>query len=69
MGPGYFGNYEVITGTDGQQLVDTGAWLGWVEVTSYPWVYMYSTSSWEYMADPDMTGDKDAGGAWLYLVR
>jgi len=68
-GPGYVGNYDIVPGTGSQEWVDTGSWIGWATCDSYPWVYMLGINGWSYIADPTMTGDKDASGAWFYILN
>jgi hypothetical protein len=67
-GPGYFGNFDVVM-AGGEPWVDTGDWLGWVSVGSYPFVYILNLESFGYVSDPSVTGDKDAGGFWMYSFK
>lgn len=68
MGPGFFGNYEVVE-VDGFGWVNTGNWLGWVMIEDYPYIWYDSIHSWGFISDLDMSGDKDAGGAWIYQFK
>ena len=53
---GPFNDYiETLT----QGYVDSGDWIGWVYVKSYPWVYMLDLNKYSY----------SAGGNWFYLPR
>lgn len=42
---------------------DTGAFMGWVQMASYPWVYLESLSSYAY------SGQSNDSGGWLYIPR
>ena len=68
-GPGYMGNYDVVEGGDGQDWVDTGDWLGWVNIENYPVIFILDLDSWAYIGDAAMDGDKDANGAWVYVFK
>ncbi len=43
--------------------VDTGAWLGWINVSHGDWVWKYSTGQWVYLPEDYVTD----GGAWAYF--
>ena len=60
-----WGGYTVVIGEDGKKWVDTGSWLGWVNVESAPYVFMLDLGTWAYMAEPAGT----ASGAWTYLFK
>jgi hypothetical protein len=68
-GPGYLGNYDIVTVDGGMQWVDTGNWMGWLAVDAYPFVYISNLTGWIYFPDPDSTGDKDAPGSWAWIYR
>lgn len=44
---------------------DAGGWLGWVDVTNDPWVYLYSLSRYAYVPAETAT---ETGG-WVYISR
>ena len=50
---------------DKDGYVDTGNWMGWLNVTLQPWIYSYSLKSWLYMAENAMSSH----GAWVYLKK
>jgi hypothetical protein len=64
-GPGVFGNYDVVLGGDNQAWVDTGTWMGWVNVENHPLIYVLDLNLWAYAAGDD----KDAIGAWIYTFK
>jgi hypothetical protein len=43
--------------------VDTGNWLGWLDVTARPWVWCDNADSWIYITEPVAT---DQGG-WVFV--
>lgn len=57
--------------------VDTGNWLGWLDITNRPWAWNYATESWLYLTEqvatdrhgwifvPDLKLHKP--GLWLYF--
>ncbi|MEX0331897.1 MAG: hypothetical protein AB3N64_10780 [Puniceicoccaceae bacterium] len=45
--------------------VDTGGWLGWVNVIEDPWIYSVPFASWMYIS----TEQSGEGGAWVYVLR
>lgn len=46
--------------------VDTGAWLGWLNVTNAPWIYSYSLGNYIYLNESDVDPE---GGAWAYTFK
>lgn len=44
--------------------VDTGKFLGYLQVESAPWVWIWKTGSWAYIV-PDTL---DAHGAWVWFA-
>jgi hypothetical protein len=59
LGPGIFSDYVV---TDG--WVDTGDWMGWLAVDTYPFFYIHDLDSWAY-AD----GGNPSKGAWVFVAH
>ena len=59
-------DYPVVNAS-GQKWVDTGAWMGWLEVSRADsgWVYSSSLSSWIYMREDQVTEN----GAWGYILN
>jgi hypothetical protein len=49
---------------DGNGLVDTGTFMGWLFVSG-DWVWSFSVSGWVYLPE----GNVAANGAWAYLPR
>lgn len=45
--------------------VDTGSWLGWIQLTETPYVYSLTLNGWLYFPEPET----DAPGAWIYILR
>lgn len=45
--------------------VDTGDWLGWLNVNNDPWIYSYALENWLYLPEDNAT---DSGG-WVYAVK
>jgi hypothetical protein len=43
--------------------VDTGDWLGWLDITIRPWVWSYTANEWLYMPEPVAA----AQGGWLFI--
>ena len=58
MGPGIFSDYVVNDG-----WVDTGEWMGWVTVDTYPFFYVHDLDGWAYAGG----GDASAG-AWVFVA-
>jgi len=56
-----WGGYP-IENTDGD--VNTGDWLGWINVAGEPYVYSYSLG-WIFMTEPE----PEAPGSWIYIPR
>lgn len=56
-----WGGYGVYPEGD----VNTGAWLGWINVASNPWVYVYDMEKWIYMPEESVS----SSGAWAYLFK
>ena len=59
-----WGGYEVYS-EGGIKAVDTGAFLGWLEVTGAPWVYSYSLEKYIFLPE----GFIDESGAWSYIPQ
>ena len=53
---GMFNGFEVVDG-----WVDTGDFVGWVNITHYPYVYLLSMEAYGYAAP------SDSGDGWLYI--
>ena len=45
--------------------VDTGAWMGWLNVRHAPWLYSSSLASWLYLPESQVTGS----GAWAFFTK
>lgn len=58
-GPGPFADYDVMDG-----YIDTGDWMGVIEVSSYPWIYSFDLASWLYVGSENGTD-----GIWSYVAR
>jgi len=54
-----------IQSIDGNQWVDTGDWLGWMEVSSTPWVWNVRASSWIYVYEDGSSNSS----IWLRVSR
>jgi hypothetical protein len=54
-GPGVFAEYDLIDG-----YVNTGDWMGWVEVTYYPWCHVLGIDNWVYAGEPE---------GWFYVLK
>ncbi|NDV61732.1 hypothetical protein G0Q06_04650 [Puniceicoccales bacterium CK1056] len=52
-------------GVDPNGLVDTGPWMGWLNVTDDPWIYSYSLESYIYIPAEGNT----AAGGWIYAFK
>jgi hypothetical protein len=59
-----WGSYPILRDAEGQ-YVDTGSWLGWLEISNAPLLYAYPLGSWLYMAEPAV----NAPGAWVFAFR
>ncbi len=57
-GPGVFFDYIVADG-----WVDTGDWMGWVTVDTYPFFYINVLDSWGYS-----DGNASPFGAWVFMI-
>jgi hypothetical protein len=53
-GPGVFSDYDLVDG-----WVDTGDWMGWVNVDNYPWSYVLDLGVYVYAG----------GDAWFYVAK
>ena len=47
------------------QIIDTGAWMGYLEVSNAPWVFSYNLGKYVYMPE-DGSG---MFGSWTYMVK
>jgi len=45
--------------------VDTTPWLGWINVTTAPWIFNYDLSSWMYCPEENVSDT----GAWVYVTK
>ena len=54
-GPGIFSDLDLVNG-----YVDNTGWLGWVEVTNYPWCYVVALNKYVYVSEP---------AGWVYMPR
>lgn len=59
-GPGTWAGYPVHT--DGQS-VDTGTFLGWIDISSPPWVYVYALGKYVYLPENFVT----PSGSWTWI--
>lgn len=59
--PTKWGKYTVPD-TTGPKWIDTGGWLGWVDVTHRPWVWRDETQEYIYVPDTSAM----AGSGWNY---
>lgn len=57
-----WGRYEYVD-VGPTRYVDTGSWLGWMDVTLAPWVWHLGTNSWLYMTEPMAA----ANSGWFYI--
>jgi hypothetical protein len=46
--------------------VDTGSWMGWMNITNAPWIYNYKANSWMYINE---SGVDPENGAWTYVIK
>ena len=53
----------VTTNPDGSKWADTGSWMGWIEITNEPFVYVLDIDRWAFM------GELTDFGSWLYFFR
>jgi len=59
--PTTWAGYDIVNAAGD---VDTGDWMGWINVIAKPYIYSY-TLGWIYMEEPDAA----AGGAWGYVFK
>lgn len=59
--PSHYAGFPV----DSRGDVYTGDFLGSINVSSAPWVYLYDLQRWVYMVEPD----EDFAGAWQYFMQ
>jgi hypothetical protein len=45
--------------------VDTGEFLGWLDVSYAPWIWSYNLDGWIYLPE----GNVDDNGAWMFMPR
>jgi hypothetical protein len=45
--------------------VNTGTWLGWLDIRNDPWIYSYSLDNWLYI-DASSVGE---AGSWVYALK
>jgi octaheme c-type cytochrome (tetrathionate reductase family) len=57
----YWGPYPVSPAKG----VDTGAWLGWLNVEFAPWVYSYTLGKYLYLPEESLS----ESGAWIYIMK
>jgi hypothetical protein len=57
--PTTWGGFDIVGSGD----VDTGGFLGWINVTFAPYVWNYSIEGWLFMDEPPA----DAIGSWMYI--
>jgi len=51
--------------TDENGDVDTGDWLGWINIQKRPWIYAYSLDSWIWINEANINDQ----GAWAYIRK
>ncbi len=49
---------------DANGYADTGAWLGWVNVSAAPWIWIVKLNAWAYLPE---AGAGESGG-WAFIV-
>jgi len=54
-------DFEVGPGTS----VDTGDFMGWIDIAQKPWIWSYSLESWIYMPEGNVTSI----GSWGYVAK
>ncbi len=59
--------FDVITHMNGTQWVDSGSYLGMVEVSRHPYVYSETLGAWLYA--PEDEGLYTEAGAWVRFLR
>jgi hypothetical protein len=55
-------SYPIVEDSTGQ-YVDTGTWIGWIEVTARPWIWHLGTNSWFYTAETVV----ESSSGWIYI--
>jgi len=48
------------------RYVDTGDWIGWLDVSFAPHVYVYDLDDWVYLTEAQAAGNR---GGWLYIYK
>lgn len=59
--------YDLSVGADGEQWVNAWSWVGWINVTHYPLVYIPDLDTWTYVTEGSHLCE-DAG-AWTYVFK
>lgn len=57
-----WGQYPV---EEANGAVDTGDFLGWINVATSPWIWSYDLSGWMYLPEENI----DQNGGWTYIFR
>lgn len=57
-----WGGFTPVPDPDGI-FVDTGSWLGWLDITLRPWVWSYKADSWLHLSEP--VAPVQAG--WIFI--
>lgn len=57
--------WPVTSGAEGQPLVNTGAWLGWLALLEADWHWSYGLNGWVYLP----ASQASATGGWLYRPK
>jgi hypothetical protein len=50
---------------DGAGNVNTGGWMGFLNVSDSPWIWSYSLSSWMYIDESFVS----SSGSWIYVLK
>jgi len=61
-GYGKWGPWDII---DADGNVNTGGWMGYINVALDPYIWSYSLSSWAYVDSATITN----GGSWVYVFN
>ena len=61
--PPTWAGFDIV---DEAENVDTGPWLGWVNVLARPWIYNYALDSWMFI---DEAGVNPQSGGWAYVLK
>ncbi len=61
-GATHWANYPILE--DGR-TVNTGDYLGWIDIETKPWVYVYNLGNWIYLPESHVT----EVGAWTYIPK